>query len=88
MNYFANKNECSGGKAPRALSGTVSELSAVSNSKAQQGEAPVSLKISWHVSPAQDVPIRDLSCQTGGLGLTPSAAAKPGHSRPQKGKYL
>jgi hypothetical protein len=71
MNYFANENECSGEKAPEVPSGTVPVVSVVSHSGAQDCEAPVPLKISWHVAPAQNVAILDLTGKAGGLGLSP-----------------
>jgi hypothetical protein len=64
----------------------------VSNSGAQDGEAPVRLKISWHVAPAQNVAILDLTGQAGGLGLAPLASTEPvanaGQSRLQKYRCL
>ncbi len=92
MNYFANENECSGKKAPKVPSSTVSGAPSVSNSGAQDGEAPVRLKISWHVAPAQNVAILDLTGKAGGLGLAPLASTEPvanaGQSRLQKYKCL
>jgi hypothetical protein len=92
MNDFANGNECLREKAPKVPSGTVSRASIVSNSGAQAGEAPVRLKIFWHVAPAQNVAILDLTGKAGGLGLAPLASTEPvanaGQSRLQKYKCL
>jgi len=49
----------------------------VSHSGAQ---TPARLKISWHVAPAQNVAILDLTGQAGGFGL---AVANAGHPTPQ-----
>jgi len=92
MNYFANENKCSGEEAPKVPSSTVSIASPVSNSGAQDGEAPVRLKISWHVAPAQNVAILDLTGKAGGLGLAPLASTEPvanaGQSRVPEYKCL
>jgi hypothetical protein len=92
MNNFANENECFGAKAPKAPSRTVASVPAVSHSGAQDGEAPVRLKISWHVAPAQNVAILDLAGKADGLELSPLASTGPvvdaGQPEPQKYKYL
>lgn len=92
MNDFANENKCSVEEAPKVPSSTVSGASSVSNSGAQDGKAPVRLKISWHVAPAQNVAILDLTGKAGGLGLAPLASAEPvanaGQSMLQKYKCL
>jgi hypothetical protein len=92
MNDFANENERSGEKAPKVPSSTVSSAPPVSNSGAQDGEAPVRLKISWHVASAQNVAIFDLTGKAGGLGLSPLAStecvANVGQSRLQKYECL
>jgi len=88
MNAFAYENECSGESAPIVPSSTVSGAPDMSNSWAQDGQAPVRLKISWHVAPAQNVAILDLTGKAGGLGLAPLASAEPvanaGQSRLQE----
>ncbi len=92
MNNFANENESSGGKAPEAPSRTVPSASGVSNSGAQEGKKPARLKITWHVAPAQNVAILDLTGKAGGPGLSPLASTEPvadaGQSRLQIYKYL
>jgi hypothetical protein len=77
MNDFVNENGCSWEKAPKVPSSTVSGALPVSNSGAQDGAAPVRLKISWHVAPAQNVAILDLTGEAGGLGLAPLISAEP-----------
>ena len=77
MNHFTNDNERSGEKAPVVPSSTVSNPSTVSNSGAQVGAVPARLKISWHVAPAQNVAILDLTGKAGGIGLAPLASAEP-----------
>jgi hypothetical protein len=92
MNDLANENGCSREEAPKVPSSTVPGGLPVSNYGAQDGEAPARLKISWHVAPAQNVAILDLTGQAGGLGLAPLASAEPvanaGQSRLQKYKGL
>ena len=92
MNDIANENKCSWEEAPRVPSGTVSGGLPVSNSGAQDGEAPARLKISWHVAPPQNVAILDLTGQAGGFGLPPLASTEPvanaGQFRLQKYKRL
>jgi hypothetical protein len=74
MKYSVNENENSDATA---RSGTVPNGTMVSHSGAQ---TPARLKISWHVAPAQNVAILDLTGQAGGFGL---AVANAGHPTPQ-----
>jgi hypothetical protein len=92
MSHFAINNECPGENAPKAPSTTVSNPLPVSNSGAQEGEAPVPLKISWHAEPAHNVAILDLTGQAGGHVISPpistESIANAGQSRRQKYKNL
>jgi hypothetical protein len=69
MNSVVNENECSGQKVPfGAVIGTLPGAKPA----AQNGQEPVRLEISWHVAPAQNVAILDLSAQAGGHDLLPA----------------
>jgi hypothetical protein len=77
MNYFADENVHSGKTAPTTPPGTVPVSLELSHSGAQEGAARVSLKVSWHVAPAQSVAILDVTGQTGEPGMTPLASVDP-----------
>ena len=60
-----------GEKAQKAPSGSVAGTPAATNSRAHDGESLPGLKISWHVSPPQNVAIIDLSGKAGGYEFSP-----------------